>query len=63
VSAGFHEFVNPSFKVNFNNIKEVMDKIEYFRKNKQFVELDKQFYDNFIINKWEQFIKKNNSFF
>jgi hypothetical protein len=53
ISAGFHEFISNEFKVNFNNIREIINKIEQIRLNRPNVNLPLEFYENSVINEWK----------
>ena len=52
INAGFHEIIQKDHLCNFNNIDEVIQKIEEFRENRPIVQLDEKFLDTSIIQEW-----------
>ncbi len=57
IQAGFQEIIPKALMCNFNNISEVIDKIEYLRTNRPNVSLDNKFYSECIINEWVKLLK------
>jgi beta-1,4-mannosyl-glycoprotein beta-1,4-N-acetylglucosaminyltransferase len=56
VSAGFHEFIENEYKVDFKNVFQVIEKIKFIKNNNPVVKLGNQFYENEIINEWKKII-------
>jgi hypothetical protein len=56
IKSGFSEIIQSVHMCNFNNINEVINKIEEFHLNRPIVTLDKKFYDEVIIDEWKNFI-------
>jgi glycosyltransferase involved in cell wall biosynthesis len=56
VSAGFHEFVEERYRVNFKNCHEVIESIESIKNNNPVVDLHPQFYETEIIEQWKTLI-------
>ena len=56
INAGFQEIIQKDHICNFNNVNEVISKIEEFRMNRPIVCLDNKFYDTAIIQEWVKFI-------
>jgi len=52
VNSAIHEIIQKDHMCNFDNIDEVIEKIEEFQKNRQFVQLNEQFLDDSIIQEW-----------
>jgi hypothetical protein len=52
IKSGFHEFIPKDHLVNFDNIDQVIIKIEEFRKNRPIVKLDDAFYEKSILDNW-----------
>jgi len=56
IMTGFHEIIQKEHMCNFNNVNEVVNKIEEFRMNRPIVSLDNKFYDTAIIQDWVKII-------
>ena len=52
IDSGFQEIIQKNHICNFNNINDVINKIEEFRINRPIVCLDNKFYDTAIIQEW-----------
>ena len=59
INCGFHEIIQREHMCNFNNVNDVVGKIEEFRMNRPNVCLDNKFYDIAIIQEWVKFININ----
>jgi glycosyltransferase involved in cell wall biosynthesis len=54
VDAGFHEFINDNYKVDFNNLDQVLKKILEIKDD--IVRLPDEFYEKQIIEQWKNLI-------
>lgn len=52
VKSAISEIVQPEHMCNYNNVDEVINKIEEFRNNRPIVNLNTQFYENAVIKEW-----------
>jgi hypothetical protein len=57
INAGFHETVQKDHLCNFDNVNEVIEKIEKFRENRPVVYLDEKFHDDAVIQQWVQLLQ------
>ena len=56
IDSGFQEIIQKNHICNFNNVNDVISKIEEFRMNRPNVCLDNKFYDTNIIQEWIKLI-------
>jgi glycosyltransferase involved in cell wall biosynthesis len=54
VEAGFHEFIDDDYKVDFNNVDQVIEKIIFIKTNDPCVSLRPQFFEREIVKQWEK---------
>ena len=54
---GYHEILKKEYLCNFNNIPEVIKKIEEFREKRPIVKLDEKFYIKETIKNWLKLLK------
>jgi hypothetical protein len=56
VNSAIKEIVQSEHMCNYNNVDEVINKIETFRKNRPIVSLNNKFYENAVIEEWKKLI-------
>ena len=52
IESGFQEIIQQDHMCNFNNVDEVIQKIEEFRENRPIVQLNEKFLDQAVIQEW-----------
>ena len=60
VDAGFHEFIEDCYKVDFNNIDQVVEKILEIKNTNPDVSLPNEFYEDAITSQWKCHLKNGN---